>query len=172
MARGSKTSLSCDAPWVPLTRLCYSYPLGDGSRDRDRDQWEKVMSTGPLSDTFPGNLAGAAALWRPRQRGSRWSQDAPVGVGLSAGAVSPTARQGPLRAGLGFPVGFLSLCLYLYSLNTHRAHIRCSRGRALAASEGSRFASSVRRLPLEHRASLGAIAPAASTCETFLRNVT
>lgn len=107
--------------WVPLTRLSYSYSLGGGSRDRDRDQWKKVMSTGPLSDTFPGNLAGAAALWRPRQRGSRWSQDAPVGVGLSAGAVSPTARQGLLRAGLGFPVGFLSLCLYQTHL-THREH--------------------------------------------------
>lgn len=127
------------------------------------------MSTGPLSDTFPGNLAGAAALWRPRQRGSRWSQDAPVGVGLSAGAVSParSSQSWPgLSSGISFP---LSLP---YSLNTHRTHIRCSRGRALAASEGSRFASSVRRLPLEHRASLGAIAPAASPCKTFLRKVT
>lgn len=85
-----------------------------------------------------------------------------VGVGLSAGAVSPKARQGPLRAGLGFPVGFLSLCLHLYSLNTHRAHLRCSHGRALASSEGSRFASSVGRLPLEYSTSLDAIAPAAS----------
>lgn len=79
---------------VPLTRLCYSYSLGDGSRDRDRDQWERVMSSGPLSDTFPGNLAGAAALWRPRQRGEQvvtgW-----VGAGLSSGAASPTERTWP-----------------------------------------------------------------------------
>ena len=30
-------------------------------------RWEQVMSTSPLSDTFPGNLAGAARLWEPGQ---------------------------------------------------------------------------------------------------------
>lgn len=33
--------------------------------------WEGVMSTSTLSDTFPGNLAGAARLWSPEQGGSK-----------------------------------------------------------------------------------------------------
>lgn len=120
------------------------------------------MSTGPLSDTFPGNLAGAAALWRPRQRGSRWSQD---GWGLGHLQELSLLQQGKFLSELAWAFQwdfFLSVCLLLYSLNIHRAHLHYSHGRALASLEGSRFASSVRTLLLEYSTSLGAIAPAAS----------
>lgn len=69
--------------------------------------WEGVMSTSPLSNTFPGNLAGAARLWGPGQ-----------GIGK---VVTETERgDGPtwdkalcqfllLQPGLGFPAGFLPM---------------------------------------------------------------
>lgn len=77
-----------------------------------------------------------------------------VGVGLSAGAASPTAKQGPLRTDLGFPLGLLSVGLQPILIQ-HRARLH---HRAFASSEGSRFASSVRRLPLENSTGLGAMA--------------
>lgn len=95
-------------PVCPLTKLCYSWSLGDGSKDRDSDQWERVMSTGPLSDTFPGNLAGAARLGRPRRRGSRWSHMMDGGWVLCSSCLSYSKAKS-LRTDWDFPMGFVSM---------------------------------------------------------------
>lgn len=41
------------------------------------------MSTSPLSDTFPGNLAGAASLWGPGQGGG----EVVTGLGWGMGSL-------------------------------------------------------------------------------------
>lgn len=47
--------------------------------------WEGVMSTSPLSDTFSGNLAGAARLWGPGRGAVGWSHGLAGGWALGAG---------------------------------------------------------------------------------------
>lgn len=120
-------------PVCTLTKLCYSYSLSDGSRDRDSDQWERVMSTGPLSDTFPGNLAEAAGLWRPRQRGSRWSQDE---WGLGSLQELPLLQQGKVLSEL---TGTFQWDLFLCNLYPRpiqpRANLLHPHHRAFAYSE-------------------------------------
>lgn len=75
-------------------------------------RWERVMSTSPLSNTFPGNLAGATRLQGPRQGGRRGHRDG-QGGGLTwirpyaSLPTSPTGRQGSMRTSLRFPVQFL-----------------------------------------------------------------
>ena len=78
------------------------------------------MSTGPLSDTFPGNLAGAAALWRPRQRGSRWSQD---GWGLGCLQALSLLQQGKFLSELtwAFQWNFFPY-VFTYTHSTHTEH--------------------------------------------------
>lgn len=71
--------------------------------------WEQAMSTSPLSDTFPGNLAGAARLWGPEQGGHEVVTGMGSGDGLTGQgpepAVSPPARQHCSRTG-GFQGDF------------------------------------------------------------------
>ena len=77
-------------------------------------RWEQVMSTSPLSNTFPGNLAGATRLQGPRQGRQGGHRDV-EGGGLTRTRpyaslpTSPTARQVSLRTSLRLPAQFLSV---------------------------------------------------------------
>lgn len=77
-------------------------------------RWERVMSTSPLSNTFPGNLAGATRLRGPRQGGQGGHRDG-EGGGLTrtrpyaSSPTSPRARQVSMSTSLRFPVQFLSV---------------------------------------------------------------
>lgn len=71
------------------------------------------MSTSPLSDTFPGNLAGAARLWRPEQGGSKVVTATGWGDGLTwdkALHQLPLLQPGkvPLELAWGFQWDFFS----------------------------------------------------------------
>lgn len=75
-------------------------------------RWERVMSTRPLSNTFPGNLAGASRLQGPRLGGRGGHRDGEGGGftrtrPYASSPTSPTGRQGSKRTSLGFPVQFL-----------------------------------------------------------------